>query len=101
MVLEFSIFVKYCLLTVIEIIIDWKNDFWYNKTYSIGGVVFMNLNKVVCSCYKVTKGDVLKAVENGASSFKDVKKETKLGKACGKCKKKGKKLTKKLLSEQK
>lgn len=60
----------------------------------------MNLDKVICPCYKVTKGDVLKAIENGATSFKDVKAATKLGKACGKCKKKGKKLTKKILDKR-
>ena len=60
----------------------------------------MNLDKIICPCYKVSKGDVVKAIENGATCFKDVKSATKLGKACGKCKKKGKKLTKKLLGEK-
>lgn len=60
----------------------------------------MNLEKVICPCYKVTKGDVLKAIEDGAASFKEVRQATKLGKACGKCKKKAKKLTKKLLDRQ-
>lgn len=60
----------------------------------------MNLEKVICPCYKVTKGDVLKAIEDGAASFKEVKQATKLGKACGKCKKKAKRLTKKLLDRQ-
>lgn len=60
----------------------------------------MNLEKVICPCYKVTKGDVLKAIEDGAASFKEVKQATKLGKACGKCKKKAKKLTKKFLDRQ-
>lgn len=59
----------------------------------------MNLDKVICSCYKVTKGDIVHAVEQGAASFKEVKKTTKAGKACGKCKKKVKKLTKKLLDK--
>ena len=27
----------------------------------------MNLEKVICPCYKVTKGDVLKAIEDGAN----------------------------------
>lgn len=56
----------------------------------------MNRNKVICPCYKVTKGDIADAVENGAKSFKEVKKVTKAGKGCGKCKKKVKKLVKKL-----
>lgn len=60
----------------------------------------MNPQKVICPCYKVTKGDVASAVEKGASSFKEVKKMTKAGKGCGKCKKKVKKLTKKLLAEK-
>lgn len=61
----------------------------------------MNPHKVICPCYKITKGDVAKAVENGAGSFKEVKAATKAGKACGKCKKKVKKLTKKLLEKKK
>jgi len=60
----------------------------------------MNSKKIVCPCYHVTKGDVADAIKNGAASFKDVKKATKAGKGCGKCKKKVKKLTKKLLDEK-
>ncbi len=60
----------------------------------------MNTEKIICPCYKVTKGDILKAVEEGATSFKEVKQMTKVGKGCGKCKKKAKKLTKKLLEKQ-
>lgn len=56
----------------------------------------MNRKKVVCSCYGITKGDIADAVENGAATFKEVKKQTKAGKACGHCKKKIKKLVKKL-----
>ena len=59
----------------------------------------MNPHKIICSCYKVTKGDVAKAVKNGVTTFKEVKIMTKAGKACGKCKKKVKKLTKKLLQD--
>jgi len=61
----------------------------------------MNLEKVICPCYKITKGDIVRAVEQGAVSFKDVKQQTKISKACGKCKKKAKKLTKKLLIQKK
>lgn len=59
----------------------------------------MNPDKILCSCYKVTKGDIARAIEKGATSFKEVKKATKVGKACGDCKKKAKKLTKKLLEK--
>ena len=59
----------------------------------------MNKEKVICPCRKLTKGDILKAVAQGASSYKEVKKATKAGSACGKCKKQVKKLTKKALKE--
>lgn len=59
----------------------------------------MNPEKVICPCYKVTKGDIARAIQEGAASFKEVKQATKASKACGKCKKKVKKLTKKLLEE--
>ncbi len=45
----------------------------------------MNPEKIVCKCRKVTKGDLLKALENGASSFKEVQKATGAGSKCGKC----------------
>ena len=57
----------------------------------------MNPEKMICPCYKITKGDIVKAIENGATSFKEVKQATKVSKACGKCKEKAKKFTKKLL----
>ena len=59
----------------------------------------MKKNKVICPCYHVTKGDIKKAIDDGASSFKEVKKATKISKGCGKCKKKAKKVTKKLLNQ--
>ena len=60
----------------------------------------MNLEKVICPCFQITKGDIVRAVEEGAGSFKEVKQATKVSMACGKCKKKAKKLTKKLLGEE-
>ena len=62
--------------------------------------MIMNRKKVICSCKHVTKGDIADAVDRGAGSFKEVKKMTRAGKGCGKCKKKVKKLTKKLLAKQ-
>lgn len=56
----------------------------------------MNPKKVICPCYHVTKGDIIQAVEDGATSFKEVKKATKVSKGCGKCKKKAKKFVKKI-----
>lgn len=61
----------------------------------------MNREKVICPCYKITKGDILDAIQEGASSYQEVKKATKATKACGKCKKKVKKFTKKTLEKAK
>lgn len=59
----------------------------------------MNRKKVICPCMGVTKGEIADAVEQGATTFKEVKKQTKAGKACGHCKKKIKKLIKKLAED--
>lgn len=59
----------------------------------------MNRKKVVCPCYKITKGDIADAVSDGASSFEAVVKKTRACKACGHCKKNVKKVTKKLLDK--
>ena len=55
--------------------------------------------KMICPCCKITNRDLKKAVENGAGSFKEVKKQTCVGCRCGKCKKKAKKTVKKLLTK--
>ncbi len=55
----------------------------------------MNPDKVICPCKRVTKGDVLKAMENGASTYKEVKAATGAGSKCGKCKKKVRKFIRK------
>ena len=39
----------------------------------------MNRNKVICKCRRLTKGDVADAVEQGAVSFRQVKKATRAG----------------------
>lgn len=55
------------------------------------------MGKYLCPCFKVTKDDVLKAIHDGADSFKEVKKATKAVSGCGHCKCKVKKYTKKKL----
>lgn len=60
----------------------------------------MNPEKVICPCYKITKADIITAIDQGAASYKEVKKATKAGSACGKCKDKVKKFTKKILEER-
>lgn len=61
----------------------------------------MNKKKVICPCYDITKGDIVCTLEQGATCFKEVKKYTKVGTACGKCKHKAKKFTKKMIEKQK
>ena len=60
----------------------------------------MNREKVVCPCYRVTVGEIEDAIREGAASYKDVKKMTKAGKSCGKCKKKVKKIVEELLEAE-
>ena len=45
----------------------------------------MNPEKIICKCKKVTKGDILKAIDRGARTFKEVQKVTGAGEKCGKC----------------
>lgn len=42
-------------------------------------------NQIVCSCFKVTAQDIVKAVKNGAKSFEEVQAATKVGTGCGRC----------------
>ena len=56
-------------------------------------------DKYICPCRKLTKGDVKKAMKDGAQSYKEVKKATGAGTACGHCKSKIKKYVKKRLAE--
>lgn len=59
--------------------------------YDIMEVKKMDMDKKICKCKKVTYGDVVAAMEKGATSFKEVKKATGAGSKCGDCKKKVKK----------
>lgn len=49
----------------------------------------------ICSCYKITKDDLKGWVKEGYTSFKELSKDTKLGKSCSSCKTKNKKRFKK------
>lgn len=55
----------------------------------------MNPDKILCACKKVTKGDILKAIAQGASTYKEVKRVTGAGSRCGVCKQRVKKFIKK------
>ena len=45
----------------------------------------MDLDKVLCTCKKVTRGDILKAMADGAVTFRQIRKVTGAGSKCGKC----------------
>lgn len=60
----------------------------------------MSGSKCVCPCKHVTEEDVRKAIANGATNLKQVRKATGAGSKCGKCKPAVKKLVKRLLAEQ-
>ncbi len=55
----------------------------------------MDPKKIICKCKDVTKGDILKAMEKGATSYKDIRDKTGAGSKCGKCEKKIRKFMKK------
>jgi len=55
----------------------------------------MNPDKILCACKKVTKGDILKAMAQGALTYKEVKRVTGAGSRCGACKDRVKKFIKK------
>lgn len=57
-------------------------------------------SKYVCPCRHVTEEDIRKAIADGATSLKQVRKATGAGSKCGKCKPAAKKLVKRLLAEQ-
>ena len=59
----------------------------------------MDKNQIVCSCMKVTVGDIENAIKNGAKSFKEVQNITNVSTGCGKCTDSVKELISKLLTK--
>lgn len=47
----------------------------------------MNPDKLLCTCKRVSQGDVLKAMRKGARKYKEVRETTGAGSKCGKCEK--------------
>lgn len=58
------------------------------------------MSTMVCGCMKVTKEEIIKAVENGAKSFEEIQEATKISCGCGGCKEEASALVKKLLAKQ-
>ncbi len=48
-------------------------------------------NDYICKCYKLDKSYMKDKIKDGASSFKELQKESKIGTKCSSCKKKNKK----------
>ena len=48
----------------------------------------MNTSKKVCGCFNITIQDLLDAKAKGANSVEAMRKATKVGMACGRCKEK-------------
>lgn len=61
----------------------------------------MDLDKVICSCRKVTRRDVADAMEKGARKFKEVRELTGAGSKCGRCKEDVKAFMKKYARKEK
>lgn len=59
----------------------------------------MGKSKYICPCFKVTYDDIRKAVNDGADSFKKVKKATKVSGKCGHCECRVKTFTKEMLQD--
>lgn len=47
--------------------------------------VNQNKNEKVCRCFNVTSDDIVRTINEGASSIKDVRMITKAGMGCGRC----------------
>lgn len=61
----------------------------------------MNKDEKVCFCRNVTVGNILNAINEGASSVDSVKEATKAAAGCGRCASKVEKVTLELLNENK
>ncbi len=59
----------------------------------------MNKEKVICPCKNITRGDIVKSMKKGETSYKSIKKATGAGSKCGKCEKEIRKLIKKIKAD--
>ena len=54
-----------------------------------------NQEKVICPCYGITKADMIQAIEQGVTKFKDYQTLSNIGKDCSSCRDKNKERFKK------
>lgn len=45
----------------------------------------MNRDEVLCSCFRITAGDIEDAIKDGAKTLEDIQDATAFGTACGSC----------------
>lgn len=45
----------------------------------------MKKDKLACNCHHVTYGQIIEAVQNGATTYEEVSRVTHCGTGCGKC----------------
>lgn len=60
----------------------------------------MDMEEIICGCLNVTRGDIKKAIDNGAKSFEEVQAITKAGTGCGNCIEDVKNVVNELLEQQ-
>lgn len=71
--------------------------FYNNSKYDIiivclvGDYMGKKKKEYICGCHKITKQDMKAEISSGATEFKQLQKDTKIGTKCSSCKKKNKK----------
>lgn len=45
----------------------------------------MNKEQIMCRCFKVTVGDLVKEIEKGTKEFEEIQEKTNAGKGCKRC----------------
>ncbi len=60
-------------------------DDYYKKVGQANPYIDQVAN-VVCKCINITDKDIKKAIDDGASSYKELQEKTKCGTVCGECK---------------
>lgn len=56
-------------------------------------------NRLVCECFNIYVDDIKREIKNGASTFEEIEKRTKLGVMCSACIKDGRKVIEELKNE--
>lgn len=56
--------------------------------------------EIICGCFDLKVEDIMKAVENGATTYTEVQEATQVGTACGQCEDEVKELIDELLAQK-